>query len=170
MELETFLKQNVIRYFAALIMLIGFTELSGQEVVTMGGGEANGSGGSSSYTIGQTVYKTNEGSNGSTLLQGVQQPYEISIVTGITEAKGINLNISAFPNPTTHHLTIEVDKYETANLNYKVFDMNGRLMQTVKATGKQTKVKISHLLPAIYFVKVFDSKTEIKVFKIIKTN
>jgi hypothetical protein len=34
--------------------------------------------------------------------------YEISVVTGIDEAKGINLSVTAYPNPTTDYLTLEV--------------------------------------------------------------
>ncbi|MGD0341661.1 MAG: hypothetical protein ABSA76_08155, partial [Bacteroidales bacterium] len=59
-----------------------------QSTITTSGGNASGSGGSASYTIGQVVYSTITGTNGSSA-QGVQQPYEISIITGIAEAKDI---------------------------------------------------------------------------------
>jgi hypothetical protein len=42
------------------------------------GGEATGSGGSVSYSVGQVVYTTNTGINGS-VAQGVQQPYEFQM-------------------------------------------------------------------------------------------
>ena len=151
-----------------LFGLGGLTSLQAQEAVTTAGGEASGGGGSASYTVGQTVYTTETGTNGNSIAQGVQQPFEISAVTGIEEAKGISLNVSVYPNPTTDYLTVKVENYETANLQYQVFDINGKLLQSIKATGEETQINTSNLVPANYFVKVLDNKKEIKVFKIIK--
>jgi len=53
-------------------------------------------------------------------------------------------------------------------LQYTVFDINGKLLQTIKATGGETQIQTSQLVPAHYFVKVLDNQKEIKVFKIIK--
>lgn len=46
--------------------------------------------------------------------------------------------------------------------------MNGKLLQTVKATGSETRIETNNLIPANYFVKVTENQKEIKVFKIIK--
>ena len=154
-----------------IVMLLGvggLTSLQAQEATTTAGGKASGSGGVASYTVGQVVYTTNVGTNGNSVAQGVQQPYEISVVTGIPEATDINLSVSAYPNPTSNYLTLKVENYETANLQYMVFDINGKLLQTIKATGGETQIQTSELVPANYFIKVLDNKKEIKVFKIIK--
>ena len=152
----------------AVLLIFGLSNLQAQEAIPATGGQANGSGGSTSYTVGQVVYTTNVGTNGNSVAQGVQQPYEISIVLGLPEAKGINLSVSAYPNPTSDYLTVKVENYETVNLQYMVFDINGKLLQTIKATGGETQIQTSKLVPAIYFVKVLNNKKEIKVFKIIK--
>jgi hypothetical protein len=47
-----------------------------QQTIPTSGGEVTGCGGSSSYSVGQVVYATHTGSNGS-ISQGVQQSYEI---------------------------------------------------------------------------------------------
>lgn len=152
-----------------LLGLGGLTSLQAQEAVTTAGGEASsGGGGTASYSIGQVIYTTNTGTNGNSVAQGVQQPYEISVVTGIAEAKGISLNVSAYPNPTTDYLTVKVESYETANLNFQLYDINGKLLQSVKATGLETQIETSQLVPANYFVKVLDHNKIIKTFKIIK--
>ena len=151
-----------------LLGLGGLTSLQAQEAVSAAGGEAGGSGGTVSYSVGQTVYTSEQGTNGNSITQGVQQPFEISVVTGIPEAKGINLSVSAYPNPTTDYLTVKVENYKTANLLYQVYDINGKLLQSIKATGTETQIETSQLVPANYFVKVLDNKKEIKVFKIIK--
>ncbi len=60
------------------------------------GGDLTGSGGSASYTIGQTIYTT-VGTN-ETATQGIQQAIEVN-VNGVDEFKDISL-ISVYPNPT----------------------------------------------------------------------
>jgi len=141
--------------------------VSAQESVNATGGDASGSGGSASYSVGQVVYTTNVGTNGS-VSQGVQQPYEISVVTAIEEAKGINLTVTAYPNPTTDYLTLSIDEFEISNLSYQLHDMNGKLLQNEKITGNQTSIVMSNLVPATYFVKVIQWNKEVKTFKIIK--
>jgi len=148
-------------------LLLGLGNLQAQQTVTSTGGEATGTGGTTNYTIGQVVYTTNTGANGS-VAQGVQQPYEISVVTGISEAKDISLTVVAYPNPTTDYLTLKVENYETANLQYKIFDINGKLLQSKKAEENETKIEMNNFATANYFVKVLDNKREIKTFKIIK--
>jgi len=153
------------------VLLLIFLQFVGysQESTNTAGGNAAGSGGSASYSVGQVVYTTNTGANGS-VAQGVQQPYEISVITAIEEAKGINLSVSAYPNPTTDFLTLEVNDIELSNLSFQLYDLQGKLLQNQKITDKQTSIAMSHLLPATYFVKVFQANTEIKTFKIIKTH
>ena len=156
-----------------LISIITLSGLQAQEATTTAGGEASGSGGSSSYTVGQVVYTTQTGTNGNSVVQGVQQPFEISVVTGMPEAEGINLSVSAYPNPTTDYLTVKVDAPTTLSIQsmkYQVFDIHGKLLQTVKATGQETQIETTNLIPANYFVKVLNNNKEIKVFKFIKTN
>jgi len=158
------MKQKII----ILICVIAFVNVQAQQTIPASGGNANGSGGSASYTVGQTVYTTNIETNGNSVAQGVQQPFEISVITEIKEAKGINLIISAYPNPTINYLTLNVENYETVNLQYQIFDINGKLLKTIKVTDNKTQIRMSNLAPANYFVKVLDNKKEIKVFKIIK--
>ena len=113
------------------------------------------------------VYTTNTGTNGS-VAQGVQQPFEISVVTGIEEAKGINLSVLAYPNPTTDYLTLEVKDFELSTLHFQLYNMSGKLLESKKITGNQTSIVMSNLVPATYFVKVTESNKEVKTFKIIK--
>ncbi len=154
-------------FFLMLLITLTQAKISAQESVNASGGDALGSGGSVSYSIGQIVYTTNTGTNGS-VAQGVQQPYEISIVTSIDDANCITLSVSAYPNPTPGNITLEVKNFENSDLSYHLFDMNGELLQSKKITGSQTKIIMRHLLTGTYFVKVMQANKEIKVFKIIK--
>ena len=141
-----------------------------QEGINVTGANASGSGGSASYTVGQMVYQTHTGTNGS-VAEGVQQPYEISIVTAIEKAHGINLSVSAYPNPVADHLTLEVNVSTTLNIqtmSYQLYDLQGKLLQNEKITSKQTSIMMNHFVPATYFIKVLEGTKEIKTFKIIK--
>jgi hypothetical protein len=156
-----------LKLSAVLLLGLGLTGLQAQESINATGGNASGGGGSVSYSVGQVVYTTNTGTNGS-VAQGVQQPYEISVVTGIEEAEGIYLSVTAYPNPTTDYLTLRIDEFEISNLSYQLYDMNGKLLQNEKIAGNQTSIVMSNLVPATYFVKVVQGNREIKTFKIIK--
>lgn len=156
-----------LKLIAILLLGLGLTGLQAQTSTNATGGNASGGGGTVSYSVGQVVYTTNSGVNGSGA-HGVQQPFEISIVTGIEEAKEINLLVSAHPNPTTDYLTLGISEFDTSNLSYQLYDMNGRLLQNEKITGNQTRIAMSNLVPATYFVKVLHNQNEIKTFKIIK--
>jgi len=161
------MRHKRLKLSAVLLLGLGLTGLQAQTSVNATGGNALGSGGSASYSVGQVVYTNNIGTSGS-VAQGVQQPYEISVVTGLEETKGINLSVSAYPNPTTDYLTLEVKEFEFSNLHFQLYDMNGKLLQSEKITGNQTSIAMSNLVPATYFVKVTDGNKEIKAFKIIK--
>lgn len=161
------MRHKKLKLSAVLLLGLGLTGLQAQTSVNATGSNASGSGGSVSYSVGQVVYTTNIGTNGS-VAQGVQQPYEISVVTGIEEAKGINLLVSAYPNPTTDYLTLSIDEFDISNLSYQLYDINGKLLQSEKITGNQTSIVMSNLVPANYFVKVIQSNKEVKTFKIIK--
>jgi hypothetical protein len=156
-----------------IVLGLGLTEITAQESVNATGGNASGSGGSASFSFGQVAYTTISGING-LVAQGVQQPFEISIVTGIEQAKGIDLSVNAYPNPATDYLTLSISEFDILNLSYQVYDMQGKLLENKNITGNQTSIDMSNLVSATYFVKVFrlqdvGSMLEIKTFKIIKT-
>jgi hypothetical protein len=161
------MRHKKLKLSAVLLLGLGLTSLQAQTSVNATGGSASGSGGSANYSLGQVVYTTNTGTNGS-VSEGVQQPFEISVVTAIEEAKGINLTVSAYPNPTTDYLTLEVKDFELSTLHFQLYDMNGKLLESKKITGNQTSIVMSNLVPSTYFVKVTESNKEVKTFKIIK--
>ena len=161
------MRNKKLKLSAVLLFGLGLTGLQAQETIPATGGNASGSGGSASYSVGQVIYTTNTGTNGS-VAQGVQQPFEISEVTGIEQAKGINLNCSAYPNPTTDFLMLKVENYDKENLSYQLYDISGKLLENKKVTGTETSIVMSNLVPATYFVKVTEGNKEVKTFKIIK--
>jgi hypothetical protein len=162
------MKQKRFKLSAVLLLVLGLTGLQAQESLNATGGNASGSGGSASYSVGQVVYTANTGTNG-TVSEGVQQPYEISVVTGLEEAKGINLSVSAYPNPTTDYLTLEIEGKVQSQYIAKLYDMSGKLLQSEKIIENKANINLSNLVPATYFVKITNENKELKIFKIIKT-
>ena len=163
------MRHKRLKLSAVLLLGLGLTGLQAQTSVNATGSNASGSGGSVSYSVGQVVYTTNTGASGS-VAQGVQHAFEISVVTGLglEQAKGINLSVSAYPNPTTDYLTLSIGEFDISNLSYQLYDMNGKLLQNAKITGNQTSIAMGNLVPANYFVKVIQGNKEVKTFKIIK--
>ena len=158
------------RLIISVVFLLGFclTGLQAQQAITSAGVNGSGIGGSVSYTVGQVVYQTHTGTNGS-VAEGMQQPYKISEITAIEEAKDINLSVLAYPNPVTNHLVLTIESIELSSLNFQLFDMQGKLLQSEKITGNQTSIFMGILVPSVYFLKVKQNNKELKTFRIIKT-
>ncbi|MFI5150984.1 MAG: T9SS type A sorting domain-containing protein [Bacteroidia bacterium] len=157
------------KLFIAILFLaaLSFTRLYAQESPVASGGDATGSGGSASYSVGQIVYTTNGGSSG-TVAQGVQQPYEISTITGIPTSASINLYASAFPNPVLDFVTLKISDRGSLHLSYQLYAVDGKLVKSGLITADETPVVMSGLVPATYILKVLSAGSELKTFKIIK--
>jgi hypothetical protein len=143
---------------------------SAQESVNAAGGNASGNGGSVSYSIGQVFYQAHEGEGG-TVTEGVQQPYEIFVITSVEDAPDIRLSVSAFPNPVSDRLIMLVDEmidFSLAGYYFRLFDISGREFQSNRITGRQTEIDMSGLDPAVYFIRILDTHRELKVFKVVK--
>ncbi len=158
------MKQKKVK-LSVLLLGLGLTAQA-QQATTATGGNASGSGGTVAYSIGQIVYTTNMGTNGS-VAQGVQQPYEISIVLGI-DNHSIKLELTAYPNPTTNFLTLNVGKAELSTLNFQLYDISGKLIENRKIISNTETIGMENLPSATYFLKVTNNNNEIKTFKIIK--
>lgn len=150
------------------VCLFGYgTTIIAQSTNPASGGNASGSGGTASYSVGQIVYTKNTGTNGSES-QGVQQPYEISVITGLEEARDISLEFVVYPNPATDFVKLNIVNYQVQNLRYRLYDINGNLIKDNKVEGNETTISMQNCLPATYFLKVIQGNKEIKSFKIIK--
>ncbi len=163
------MKEKRLKLCTIFLFAVGLTGLHAQESVNASGGQLSGTGGSVAYSVGQIVYSVNTGPNGS-VSEGVQQPYEISTVTGIEDI-AINFTVSTYPNPITDYLTLQIDVNEDHNIelmSYFLYDNYGKLLRNERITGSQTSIDMSNLSPGIYFVKVMEENNDIKTFKTIK--
>jgi hypothetical protein len=157
-------KSIPILLLAAGLLWAGLAQA--QESANASGGDASGSGGTVAYSVGQIVYTTNTGTTGS-VGQGVQQLYEISIVLGM-DNHSINLELSAYPNPTTDYLKLNVGKAALSTLNFQLYDIGGKLIESRKIISITETIGMANLPSATYFLKVVNNNQEVKTFKIIK--
>lgn len=147
-------------------MLFCLTQLMAQHAPVSSGSNATGTTGSTSYTIGQVAYTNQTGTNGK-VTQGVQQPFEI-VTLGADEFPEITLTMTLYPNPTTDKVTLSISDYDSENMEYQIFDINGRAIQKHKISQKETQITLENLASAIYLLQVSNEKKLLKTFKIIK--
>lgn len=166
------MKYKKMKLSVILLLAIGLVEMKAQIAIPAAGGNASGAGGSASYSMGQVVYTSNTGINGS-VAAGVQQPYEISVVTGLNDDNVIRLVCSAYPNPTTDFLTLQIQGDAKSQYTAFLYNTIGTLLKTIKVEDNETSIDMSDLIKATYFLKIVNtinpsSTEEIKTFKIIK--
>jgi hypothetical protein len=162
------MKKSPIYIIAIFILTFSTSSLLlGQQAVLTTGADVAGTGGTVSYSVGQVFFQTYTGTNGS-VTEGVQQPYEISVLSSVKEAIGISLTCSAYPNPTADYLTLKVENYAFDNLRYQLFDMQGKLLESKIITSDQTNIPMNAFAPATYLLKVIHPNNEITTFSIIK--
>ncbi len=172
------MQNKKLKLSAILLLILSLTALKAQENISAGGGNGSGTGGSVSYSVGQIVYTTIQGMNGF-IVQGVQQPVEISVVYEIGMAEKITLQYSVYPNPTTDNLTLKIEGQTSIQYVVYLYNTNGNLLQNIKTESTQIIISMGRLSPGIYYLKVYTSVVnsptgeardfkEVKTFKIIK--
>ena len=164
---QTKMTKNKSKPLAILLSgLLWVSFAQAQQSANATGGDASGSGGTAAYSVGQIVYTTNTATTGS-VAQGVQQPYEISIVSGIDNPT-VNIELSAYPNPTTDYIKLKVEGEKFEDLNYSLFDITGKLIASEKITSSTEIIGMENLASACYLLRVTNNNKELKTFKIIK--
>ena len=149
-----------------LIFLCALQLSYAQETIPSTGGNATGTGGASSYTVGQLVYTTNTDTGG-TVTQGVQQSFELFTLSN-PELTTINLTAVTYPNPASDYIVLKITDSALDNLSYKLIDINGKAIANGSITNTDTQINMQSLALGMYILKVNQNNQELKTFKIIK--
>lgn len=147
-------------------LILSCSGLLAQEAVVTTGGNASGSEGIASYSLGQVFYTSQLGTTGS-VSQGVQQLYEITSTVGVDLAT-VSLKLMVFPNPTHSNLTLKIGDFNNAKYTYLLINTEGRVIDNQKIAAEQTIIDMQMLPPGTYHLQVQDQDTLIKKFRIIK--
>lgn len=148
-----------------LILIVG-TAVA-QNTLSPVGGNGAGTGGTTSYSVGQIAYQEGTGTGGTTS-EGVQQAYEIfedSIIEGFSEVK---ITMAVYPNPTTNNVVLNLEHSDFTNLSYVVKDILGAVIDGNKIEHKDTHVAFGHLNSGTYSITILNRVRKIKTYKIIK--
>lgn len=167
------MKKIFILFLSLLLAGPALTCMQAQQVhasVNASGGDASGTGGSVSYSVGQVFYTTASGTNAS-VSEGVQQPYEISVFTGLKDNAAIDLLYAVYPNPTSGKLTLKLYASTIPDIKsmiYQLYDVNGKMIRSDQLKEKETSIEMSDLTSSAYYLRIIKNKKVIKTFKIIK--
>jgi hypothetical protein len=135
-----------------------------QQNTVSSGGNATGTGGEVSYTIGQIDYINSSAGSGS-FNQGVQQPYEFFVA--IDELKW-SVQLTVYPNPFSETVNIS-GAPEGDQFTWKIFDTNGKVVKEGSILAENTQIDLHELEPATYYLRVNRSNTQLNNFKIVKS-
>lgn len=149
-------------YTIPLIFLCLSTQA--QQNTVSSGGEANGTGGSASFSVGQIDYINNATTSGS-MHQGVQQPFEFFHDLSVDNASLID--ISLFPNPTNELVIMKLESF-ISDLNYILYDNKGKSILNGKIVENETALDMSLCAAGEYHLSLFRDQEKFQSFKIIK--
>ena len=139
--------------------------LKAQKTMASAGITATGSGGSSSYTVGQIDYQQ-KGANAQ-VMEGVQHAYEITTLA-VEDLDNKERNIILYPNPVKDFLFIDFNDKNYQDSNYVLFDSQGKLIKTGNLNQQKSELDFSLLPTSVYIIQIFQKNQNIKTFKIIK--
>jgi hypothetical protein len=137
-----------------------------QQSANASGGDASGSSGTASYSVGQVVYTYSTASSGSSN-QGVQQPYEI-FTTGIDTHEEIQLEMTVFPNPTLSTINLRIDAGAWEDMSLELYNALGQFITADRIVSSNTEVPMQGLAAGKYLLRVMNDQTTLKTFSIIK--
>jgi hypothetical protein len=160
------MKSKLLNTYLTIVLCGTMMSISAQESSNTSGGNASGTGGTVSYSVGQVVYTTQSNTSG-TIAQGIQHAYEIYLLSKREEY--LNISLSVYPNPTSENLTLLVSNYANENLSYHLYDMHGKLIASDKISSVKTTIEMQYLTAATYFIHVSKEGKTIQTFKAIKT-
>lgn len=153
--------------FFITVALLSAVMSHAQQSAVASGGEASGSKGSASFTLGQVAY-TSPATKGGSVAQGLQQSYKISeVVTKGSKLKD-SLLLTTYPNPTTDGVTLDIQNFQQENLSYALLSISGQVLKTQKITENTTAILLKEMAHGTYLLKVIQENTTVKTFKIIK--
>lgn len=153
-----------MKFYLTLSSVLFCVSLYSQSNTVSAGGDAEGDNGSVSYSIGQVVYTSAQGSNGN-INQGVQQPYDVGVITGIEE---IGINLSVFPNPTSGLLTLDISNEDATLLSYQLFDAAGRIVDAKNKLNSTNSISLEGYATGVYTLSVSRDNKQVKSFRVVR--
>ncbi len=153
---------------AAILVLLLLLSLpaQSQETVLSAAGDVSGSGGTSSYSVGQAIFHLNAGSTG-TVGEGVQQPYEILFMDGIGDTE-FPLACRVYPNPALTKVVLSLEREDVTRFRYELRDIQGVLLEGSGVAGKEMEIPMAARQAGTYLLSLFEGNMKMATWKVIK--
>ena len=155
----------MLRTFVGFLLLAVPCSLKAQADLLPAGGEASGTVGTVSFSVGQVAAGAHVGAGGS-VQEGVQQPFT-DLSTSTPEGDPVQARL--WPNPATGFLLIELSALPGPDLEYQLFDEAGRQLLSSPVSGPRTTLPIDRLAPGTHLVVLLDRGTVVGSLPFIKT-
>ena len=144
--------------------VLSFNTAQAQNNTVSAGGDASGSNGSVSYSVGQVFYTSAEGDNGS-INQGVQQAYDIGVIIGIENR---SIEATLFPNPTVGNVQLDIADFTQNAFEMNLFDAAGKLILSQKIASSTSLISLNEYASGVYTLSILKGKEQVKSFRIVR--
>lgn len=164
--------QNLIRVYTVLLFItISLPGLWSQQSVHAAGGDATGTEGTVSFSIGQVAY-TSVSNEAGQVSQGVQQSNLVIMVGQDEPLPGISVTLN--PNPVRQDVFLQLaEDYpgtRRGEISLSLYDIYGSLLLHQIIVQESTTISLDKYPDGMYIVKVVRDQVAIKSFKVVKTN
>lgn len=130
--------------------------------INAGGGVAVGLQGNYSYSIGQ-IFATQTFKKEDQIDLGVQQGTDAFKASG-----NESVTLKVYPNPVIDLMRLSVNSSSFENLNYQIFNLEGKLMATNNINDIVTEIELNFLSEGIYILLLRNNNEFITSIKFIK--
>lgn len=163
-----FMKIIISKIVFLTLCFLYTNNLSAQNGLNAGGGDASGETIKFSYSIGEIIHSEIRHS-AYYASQGVQHPaLTILNPTFAKDIENLQLNIKVYPNPVTADVHLEFGLPEVTEVKVRVFDMNGKLCMDKAIHTNENCISLKEFQPGVYILRLFSNENEIYNSKIIK--
>ncbi|MCI5057975.1 MAG: hypothetical protein MRY83_17815 [Flavobacteriales bacterium] len=152
------------KFLISLVISTAFFAVKAQETANPAGHNISNKNGSKSFSVVQIDYKFY--SNSGSILEGVQQPYEINVVTG-EELEEISLSWKSYPNPTSKRLFLE----SASACDDCTYVINNEIGQTILSSiisAKTSIIELNNIDAQVLYLSIYRKQNLMKTFKIVK--
>jgi hypothetical protein len=94
------------------------------------------------------------------------QTFDIIEVTGVPEIDA--MHISVFPTQVRGFLSVVTETDHFNGLEFRLFDLTGKLMRSGKIRDKLTKIYVGDLVKSTYLIEIFNGNVRSRSYKFIK--
>lgn len=122
-----------------------------------------------SWTLGEPIIETLNGSGAAMLTQGFHQT---NLMVTALEDLAVDFQVRVYPNPTVGWLNVEAEEAPAA-FGLELFDATGRLLRSspVEPESGLRTLDLSGYAPGLYLLRLHtQGRKTIKTFKVFKIN